>query len=245
MDGVPLTSYTRTSLRRLMGIVSQETVLLNDTVLANIAYGLKGAPLEQVRAAARAANADEFIMRLPRPTTPCWASAVRGSPAGNGSASRSPGAAARSPILILDEATSALDTESERSCRSDRPPDGTAPCSSLRIASRRCSTPIHPRPGEGRSWSGAITIISSPPMACIGACTTSSSGPDMLSGFTLVRNPSKSTSHRPRDPLGARVCDEVVVNVGKSEDDTRDLVASIDDRASASSTRWTSPSATR
>src|SRR2546430_6675845 len=65
MDGVPLTNYTRTSLRRLMGIVSQETVLLNDTVLANIAYGLKDVPLEHVRAAARAANADEFIMRLP------------------------------------------------------------------------------------------------------------------------------------------------------------------------------------
>src|SRR5437867_5590925 len=59
MDGVPLTNYTRTSLRRLMGIVSQETVLLNDTVLANIAYGLKDVPLDQVRAAARAANADE------------------------------------------------------------------------------------------------------------------------------------------------------------------------------------------
>src|SRR2546428_2573685 len=57
MDGVPLTNYTRTSLRKLMGIVSQETVLLNDTVLANIAYGLKDVPLEQVRAAARAANA--------------------------------------------------------------------------------------------------------------------------------------------------------------------------------------------
>ncbi len=47
MDGVPLTNYTRRSLRKLMGIVSQETVLLNDTVLANIAYGLKDVPLEQ------------------------------------------------------------------------------------------------------------------------------------------------------------------------------------------------------
>src|SRR5204862_414971 len=65
MDSVPLTNYTRTSVRKLMGIVSQETVLLNDTVLANVAYGLKDVPLEQVRAAARAANADEFIMRLP------------------------------------------------------------------------------------------------------------------------------------------------------------------------------------
>src|SRR5205814_4314337 len=60
MDSVPLTNYTRTSVRKLMGIVSQETVLLNDTVVANVAYGLKDVPLEQVRAAARAANADEF-----------------------------------------------------------------------------------------------------------------------------------------------------------------------------------------
>src|SRR5439155_208345 len=65
LDGVPLTQFTRTSVRKLMGIVSQETVLLNDTVIANIAYGLKEVPLEHVRAAARAANADEFIMRLP------------------------------------------------------------------------------------------------------------------------------------------------------------------------------------
>src|SRR2546430_11510665 len=57
MDGIPLTQYTRTSLRKLMGIVSQETILLNDTVLANIGYGLKDVPVDQVRAAARAANA--------------------------------------------------------------------------------------------------------------------------------------------------------------------------------------------
>src|SRR5216117_1337594 len=65
IDGVPLTRYTRSSLRRLMGIVSQETVLLNDSVLANIAYGRTDFTLEQVRAAARAANADEFVLRLP------------------------------------------------------------------------------------------------------------------------------------------------------------------------------------
>src|SRR5204862_6512880 len=65
MDGKPLTSYTRTSLRKLMGIVSQETVLLNDTVVANIAYGLKDTPLDQVRAAAGAPNPDEVCMRPP------------------------------------------------------------------------------------------------------------------------------------------------------------------------------------
>ena len=115
MDGVPLTTYTRRSLRRLMGIVSQETVLLNDSVLANIAYGLKDMPLEQVRAAARAANADEFIMRLPEGYGTVLGE--RGTRLSGGQRQRI--AIARAllrdpPILILDEATSALDTESER-----------------------------------------------------------------------------------------------------------------------------------
>ncbi len=115
MDGKPLTNYTRTSLRKLMGIVSQETVLLNDTVLANIAYGLKDAPLDQVRAAARAANADEFIMRLPEGYDTLLGE--RGTRLSGGQRQRI--AIARAllrdpPILILDEATSALDTESER-----------------------------------------------------------------------------------------------------------------------------------
>src|SRR6266513_2903994 len=115
IDGVPLTNFTRTSLRRLMGIVSQETVLLNDSVLANIAYGLKDVPLEQVRAAARAANADDFIMRLPEHYHTLLGE--RGTRLSGGQRQRI--AIARAllrdpPILILDEATSELDTESER-----------------------------------------------------------------------------------------------------------------------------------
>jgi ATP-binding cassette, subfamily B, bacterial MsbA len=115
LDGVPLTHFTRTSLRKLMGIVSQETVLLNDTVLANIAYGLKDVQLEHVRAAARAANADDFIMRLPEGYTTLLGE--RGTRLSGGQRQRI--AIARAllrdpPILILDEATSALDTESER-----------------------------------------------------------------------------------------------------------------------------------
>src|SRR5438874_854590 len=115
MDGIPLTRYTRGSLRRLMGIVSQETVLLNDTVLANIAYGRSDFTLEQVRDAARAANADEFILRLPQGYTTLLGE--RGTRLSGGQRQRI--AIARAllrdpPILILDEATSALDTESER-----------------------------------------------------------------------------------------------------------------------------------
>src|SRR6266550_1645449 len=64
MDGVPITRFTRTSLRGLMGIVSQETILLNDTVLANISYGRSDFTLEQVQAAARAANAHDFVSQL-------------------------------------------------------------------------------------------------------------------------------------------------------------------------------------
>src|SRR6058998_1537492 len=115
LDGVPLTQFTRTSVRKLMGIVSQETVLLNDTVIANIAYGLKDVPLEHVRAAARAANADEFIMRLPEGYGTLLGE--RGTRLSGGQRQRI--AIARAllrdpPILVLDEATSALDTESER-----------------------------------------------------------------------------------------------------------------------------------
>ena len=115
IDGVPITRYTRGSLRRLMGIVSQETVLLNDTVLANIAYGRTDFTLEQVRAAARAANADEFVLRLPDGYQTMLGE--RGTRLSGGQRQRI--AIARAllrdpPLLILDEATSALDTESER-----------------------------------------------------------------------------------------------------------------------------------
>jgi subfamily B ATP-binding cassette protein MsbA len=115
IDGVPITRYTRRSLRRLMGIVSQETVLLNDTVLANIAYGRTDFTLEQVRAAARAANADEFVLRLPDGYQTMLGE--RGTRLSGGQRQRI--AIARAllrdpPLLILDEATSALDTESER-----------------------------------------------------------------------------------------------------------------------------------
>jgi subfamily B ATP-binding cassette protein MsbA len=115
MDGVPLTKLTRRSLRALMGVVSQETVLLNDTVLANIAYGSPGATREQVEDAAKAANASSFIAALPHGYDTMLGE--RGTRLSGGQRQRI--AIARAllrdpPILILDEATSALDTESER-----------------------------------------------------------------------------------------------------------------------------------
>jgi ABC-type multidrug transport system fused ATPase/permease subunit len=115
MDGVPLTRLTRRSLRSMMGVVSQDTVLLNDTVRANIAYGSPGATAEQVEAAAAAANAAAFIAMLPEGYDTMLGE--RGTRLSGGQRQRI--AIARAllrdpPILILDEATSALDTESER-----------------------------------------------------------------------------------------------------------------------------------
>jgi ATP-binding cassette, subfamily B, bacterial MsbA len=115
MDGVPLTRLGRQSIRTLLGVVSQDTVLLNDTVRANIAYGSPGATGAQVEAAAEAANAAGFITALPQGYETMLGE--RGTRLSGGQRQRI--AIARAllrdpPILILDEATSALDTESER-----------------------------------------------------------------------------------------------------------------------------------
>ena len=115
MDDVPLTLIGRRSLRALMGVVSQDTVLLNDTVRVNIAYGCPAATADQIEAAADAANASGFIATLPRGLDTVLGE--RGTRLSGGQRQRI--AIARAllrdpPILILDEATSALDTESER-----------------------------------------------------------------------------------------------------------------------------------
>ncbi|HXE57715.1 MAG TPA: ABC transporter ATP-binding protein [Gemmatimonadales bacterium] len=115
LDGVPLDRFTRRSLRGLLGVVSQETVILNDTVRANIAYGRPGATQAEIEQAAAAANAAEFIAQLPQGYDTMLGE--RGTRLSGGQRQRI--AIARAllrdpPILILDEATSALDTESER-----------------------------------------------------------------------------------------------------------------------------------
>ena len=115
LDDVPLTAIRRRSLRSIMGVVSQDTVLLNNTVFANIAYGSPGATRERVEAAAEAANAAGFIRQLPQGYDTVLGE--RGTRLSGGQRQRI--AIARAllrdpPILILDEATSALDTESER-----------------------------------------------------------------------------------------------------------------------------------
>jgi subfamily B ATP-binding cassette protein MsbA len=115
LDGVPLDRLERRSLRSLLGVVSQDTVILNDTVRANIAYGRPEAGAPDIEAAARAANAHEFIAQLPAGYDTLLGE--RGTRLSGGQRQRI--AIARAllrdpPILLLDEATSALDTESER-----------------------------------------------------------------------------------------------------------------------------------
>jgi subfamily B ATP-binding cassette protein MsbA len=114
-NGRDLRDYTIHSLREQIGVVTQQTVLFNRSVAENISYGTRGATLEQIRDAARRANAHNFIMELENGYDAIIGE--RGSLLSGGMAQRLAIARAllkNPPILILDEATSALDTESER-----------------------------------------------------------------------------------------------------------------------------------
>jgi ATP-binding cassette, subfamily B, bacterial MsbA len=114
LDGTDLRDFSPAELRSLMGIVTQESILFNDTVYNNIAFGIENVTPEQVIAAAKIANAHEFIIHLENDYQ--TSIGERGSKLSGGQRQRLSIARAvlkNPPILILDEATSALDSESE------------------------------------------------------------------------------------------------------------------------------------
>ena len=115
IDGLDIRELKTHDLRALMGNVNQEAILFNDTFYNNITFGVESATMEQVREAARIANADDFIMATPDQYQTTIGD--RGSRLSGGQRQRISIARAilkNPPILILDEATSALDTESEK-----------------------------------------------------------------------------------------------------------------------------------
>jgi subfamily B ATP-binding cassette protein MsbA len=114
IDDVDLRDVTLTSLRRQIGMVTQETVLFDETIAANIAYGVEDASAAEIEAAARAAHAHEFVELLPQRYETLVGE--RGQRLSGGQRQRIAIARAllkNAPILVLDEATSALDAESE------------------------------------------------------------------------------------------------------------------------------------
>ena len=140
--GHDVRSLQQTSLRRAIGIVPQDTVLFNDTIGYNIAYGRPDASQEEIEAAARAAQIHDFIKRLPKG----YATMVgeRGLKLSGGERQRV--AIARTllknpPILILDEATSALDSANERAIQAQLY-DMSAQKTTLVIA-HRLSSVVH------------------------------------------------------------------------------------------------------
>ena len=120
VDGHDVRDLTQESLRAAIGVVPQDTVLFNDTIAYNIAYGREGAGRDEIEAAARAARIHDFIAALPKGYDTMVGE--RGLKLSGGEKQRV--AIARTilknpPILILDEATSALDTQTEREIQSE------------------------------------------------------------------------------------------------------------------------------
>lgn len=114
IDGLDLRDCTIASVRKQMALVTQETLLFNDTVRNNIAYGRLDLPLEEVRRAARAAYAEGFILELPEGyDTVVGEGALRLSGGQRQRIAIARALLKNAPILILDEATSQLDAESE------------------------------------------------------------------------------------------------------------------------------------
>jgi subfamily B ATP-binding cassette protein MsbA len=114
IDGIDVREVSLASLRRQIGFVTQETVLFDDSIASNIAYGAPAASRDEIEAAARAAHAHEFITAMPKGYNTIIGE--RGQRLSGGQRQRLAIARAilkNAPILVLDEATSALDAEAE------------------------------------------------------------------------------------------------------------------------------------
>jgi subfamily B ATP-binding cassette protein MsbA len=115
IDGINIKELSKKSLRGMLGLVTQDSILFNDTVQNNIGLGKEGASLAEITEAAKIANAHDFIMELPKGYDTNIGDS--GNKLSGGQKQRLSIARAvlkNPPIMILDEATSALDTESER-----------------------------------------------------------------------------------------------------------------------------------
>jgi subfamily B ATP-binding cassette protein MsbA len=112
IDGHDIRHVTLASLRGQIGVVTQQTILFNDTVRHNVAYGRLNATEAEIISALRDAHAHDFVMAMPQGLTPHRGTGVRLS--GASASACIARALLKTPILILDEATSSLDSESER-----------------------------------------------------------------------------------------------------------------------------------
>ena len=118
LDGMDLREYRISELRRIFGVVLQDTALFEMSVKDNIAYGRSGVPLEKIREAARTAGADAFIRRLPRGyDTMLTRGGAQLSQGERQLLTIARAVLTDAPILILDEATSCVDTVTEQRIR--------------------------------------------------------------------------------------------------------------------------------
>jgi len=143
IDGRGLRDLPRNALRRAVGMVTQESFLFNGTIRENLRLGKPDATSEEMLTALEAANAREFVDRMPKGLDTIVGERGVKLSVGRSSAFPSPRAAQGPPILVLDEATASVDTATERLIQEALDPSwSAAPASSSPTASPPCATPI-------------------------------------------------------------------------------------------------------